>query len=64
MNSMDKAKAKIAQTWEENPLTVIGVGALAATAVAKVINSMAAVHNSHTWAKEVDRRTKKTRNHK
>jgi hypothetical protein len=61
MNSMNKAKAKIIQAWEENPLTVITVGALAATATAKVINAVTAASNSRTWKKEVNRRDMNSR---
>jgi hypothetical protein len=53
---MNKALDKIKQAWEENPLQVIVVGALAATAASKLIDSMAAAKNTSTWAKEVDRR--------
>ena len=56
---MKKAKEKIIQAWEENPLLVIGVGAAATTAIAKLIESMASARNTRTWAKEVNRREKK-----
>ena len=61
MNSMDKAKTKIKQAWEENPLLVIGVGAAAATAAAKVLDSVTSAKNSRSWAKEVDRRDRNSR---
>jgi hypothetical protein len=60
MNSMQKAKAKLAQAWEDNPLAVVAVGAFTATAASKLINSLAAVNNSRAWSKEVNRRSKKT----
>jgi hypothetical protein len=61
MKSMDKAKAKIRQAWEENPLLVIGVAAGAATAAAKVLDSVTSANNARTWRKEVDRRDRNSR---
>jgi hypothetical protein len=58
---MNSLKTKIKQAWEENPLAVITVAAIAATAAAKVIESMTAANNSRSWKKEVDRRVRNTR---
>lgn len=54
---MNKAFDKIKQTWDENPLAVIFVATLAATAAAKLLDASTARSNARTWAKEVDRRT-------
>jgi hypothetical protein len=53
---MEKVIDKIKQAWDENPLAVIAVGALAVTAAARIINATTEARNSHTWKKEVDRR--------
>ena len=49
-------KDKLKRQWDENPLMVISVGALAATAAAKLLASVTAAQNARTWSKEVDRR--------
>jgi hypothetical protein len=54
---MNKALDKIKQAWDENPLAVIFVATLAATAAAKLLDASTARSNARTWAKEVDRRT-------
>jgi hypothetical protein len=64
MKSLDKAKTRIREAWEENPLLVIGVGAAAVTAAAKALDSMTAAKNSRTWQKEVDRRDRNSRNYR
>lgn len=53
---MNKAMDRIKQAFEENPLAVIAVRALAANAAAKLITATTNARNSQTWAKEVDRR--------
>jgi hypothetical protein len=53
---MKKAKDKIKQAWEENPLAVVAVGAVAATAAAKVLQAVTEAQKARTWEKEVDRR--------
>lgn len=58
---MEKLKTRLAQAWDENPLAVITVAALAATAAAKVANAMTEANNSRTWKKEVDRRDRSDR---
>lgn len=58
---MKSLKTKIQQAWEENPLAVITVAAIAATAAAKVVESLTAANNSRSWKKEVNRRVKKDR---
>jgi hypothetical protein len=61
MSSWEKAKMKIRQAWEENPVVVAGVGAAVVTAAAKLLDSVTAARNSRSWKKEVDRRTMNTR---
>lgn len=53
---MTKAMDKIKQVWNENPLAVIVIGAVAVTAVAKLMDANTARNNSHAWSREVDRR--------
>ena len=45
---------------EENPLAALGVGAVALTAVSKLLQAVNDRNNSRTWAKEVERRRVKT----
>jgi hypothetical protein len=56
----DKVKTKIAQAWDENPLAVIAVGALATTAAAKLVKAMSEAGNARAWQKEIKRREYKT----
>jgi hypothetical protein len=46
---------------EENPLLALGVFAAAATAGSKLMNTLVAAKNSRTYAKEVNRRIKKSK---
>ena len=45
---------KLKEQWEENPLTVIAVGALAATAAAKLIEAMSASQGRRAYARQID----------
>jgi len=47
---------KLRQTWNDNPLMVIAVGAFAATAAAKLIDSMSAAQGRRAYARQVDYR--------
>lgn len=58
---MDKAMNRIKQAWDENPMGVIIVASLAATAAAKLLDASTSRANARTWSKEVDRRTRKIR---
>jgi hypothetical protein len=58
---MKDAKDKIKKAWDENPLAVITVGALAVTAAAKLLDSVTASKNSRAWKKEVNRRDRNSR---
>jgi hypothetical protein len=59
--TVKNVKLKLQQAWEENPLAVITVGALAVTAAAKLLDSTTAAKNSRAWKKEVDRRDRASR---
>jgi hypothetical protein len=58
---MHNAKDRIKKVWDENPLAVITVGAITATAAAKVLSAMTEAKNAQTWKKEVSRRDRNTR---
>jgi hypothetical protein len=58
---MHNAKDRFKKVWDENPLAVITVGAIAATAATKVLTAMTEAKNAQTWRKEVDRRDRNTR---
>lgn len=49
---MNKGIEKIKDKFEEDPLTVIAVGALAATAAAKLIDSLSGVQSRRAYAKK------------
>ena len=53
---MDKFKARLKKEWDENPLAVITVAALAATAAAKLLDAMSAAQGRRAYAKQVDYR--------
>lgn len=57
---MDKAFAKIKKAWEDQPLHVIAVASLAATAVSKLLKATTEAQNAQTWKKEVERRRMST----
>ncbi len=48
---------KLKQAFAENPIAVIGVAALAATAGSKLMDANTRRKSAKTWAREVDRRT-------
>lgn len=58
---MSKAWAKLKRKWEEDPLQVLVVGALVATAGAKLIDAQANARSRKTWAREVERRERMSR---
>lgn len=47
-------KDKLKRAWDENPLAVIGIGALAITATAKLVDSLSAAQGRRAYAKQVD----------
>lgn len=46
---------------EENPIVALGIGAAVCTALSKLMDANTARYNSKSWAKEVDRRSRKSR---
>lgn len=50
--------AKLKRKFEEDPITVIMVGAFAVTALAKLIDTMSAVQGRRAYAKQVNYRVK------
>lgn len=49
---------KLKRQWEENPLAVIGVGGVAVTALAKLIDAMSAAQGRRAYARQVNYRVK------
>lgn len=47
-------KDKLKKEWNENPLRVIAVGALAANAAAKLLDAMSASKGRRAYARQVD----------
>lgn len=46
--------------FEQNPLLVIGVGAAAITATAKLVDALSAAQGRRAYAKQVDHRVKQS----
>lgn len=49
-------KTRLKEAWNDNPLMVIAIGALAASAAAKLIDSLSAAQGRRAYAKQVDYR--------
>jgi hypothetical protein len=49
-------KDKLKQAWDENPLAVVAIGALAVTAIAKLLDATSAAQGRRAYAKQVDYR--------
>jgi hypothetical protein len=49
-------KDKLKAYWDENPVACIGIGILAVTATAKMIDSMSAAQGRRAYARQVDYR--------
>lgn len=58
---MDKIKTQLKRAWDENPLAVITVGALAVTAAAKLIDATSAAQGRRAYAKQVNLRVKNSK---
>lgn len=54
-------KDKLKEQWNENPLQVIAIGALAATAAAKVLSAMSEAQGRRAYAKQIDYKIKNRR---
>lgn len=51
---MKQGIEKLKRKFNEDPLTVIAIGALAATAVAKLIDATSAAQGRHAYAKQIN----------
>lgn len=51
----------IKQAWRDQPLELLGVAALVATAAAKVIDSVSAAQGRKAYAKQVNHSVKKSK---
>lgn len=49
-------KDKLKQAWDDNPLMVIGIGVVAVTAAAKLIDSVSVAQGRRAYARQVDYR--------
>jgi hypothetical protein len=58
---MNRGIEKIKRKFEEDPITVIMVGAFAATAAAKLIDAMSAAQGRRAYARQVDYRVNRPR---
>lgn len=47
---------KVKQTWDENPIAVIGAVGVAVSGLAALMNSVSAVRSRHAYARAVDYR--------
>ena len=54
-------KTSLKAKFDENPVEVMTVGALAVTAASKLTMAVVSARNSRTWRKEVNRRNKVTK---
>jgi hypothetical protein len=57
---MDRFLTNLRFQAEENPVLALGVAAGLITAISKLVDSSVNAKNAKAWAKEVDRRVKKT----
>lgn len=49
-------KEKLKKQWDENPLAVIAIGALAVTAAAKLVDAASAAQGRRAYARQIDYR--------
>lgn len=54
-------KDRLKKEWDENPLKVIGIGALAITAASKLIDAISAAQGRRAYAKQIDYKVKTRR---
>jgi hypothetical protein len=54
------AVSRLERAWDENPLAVIGVFAMASAGTAKLITALTGLSNSRAWRREVARRERLT----
>jgi len=54
-NEMERTwRDKINQAWNDNPLMVIGIGVLAITATAKLIDAVSAAQGRRAYARQIE----------
>jgi hypothetical protein len=58
---MDKFIANLKSAAEESPLIAVGVAVAGVSALTKLLNANTERKNSKAWAKEVDRRVRKSK---
>ena len=51
---MNTWRDKLKREFDENPLQVIAIGALAVTAAAKLLDAMSAAQGRRAYAKQID----------
>lgn len=56
---MEKGWNKLKEFVNENPVAAAVIAIAAANAAAKILHEVVAAKNSRTYAKEIDRRTRK-----
>lgn len=47
-------KDKLKQEWNENPMQVIAVGAMATTAVVAVLNALSSARSRNAYARQIN----------
>lgn len=50
---------RLRQEWNENPVVVIGVVAMAGTAAAKLVDALSAAQGRRAYAKQINHKVKK-----
>ncbi|MET0785754.1 MAG: hypothetical protein ABWY25_03535 [Paenisporosarcina sp.] len=53
---MNKGIEKLKRFWEEHPMETIGIGILAVTAAAKLLDAMSAAQGRRAYARQVEYR--------
>lgn len=52
-------KDRLKKEWDDNPMQVIMIGSLAATAAAKVLDTLSSARSRHAYAKQIDYKVKR-----
>lgn len=58
---MENFKRQLKKVWEENPLQTVAVGALALTAITKMLGTYSQMRRDRIWDREVTRRERQNR---
>lgn len=56
-----KAWDKLKETWNENPILVIGVGTAAVTALGKLLDAAGSIRSKNAYARQFNGKHKKKR---